>query len=106
MPTQFQKEVFEALKKIPKGYVTTYAAIARYLNTNAVRAIGTAVGKNPDAPKVPCHRVVLSSGKVGNYSGEGGLKRKIELLEQEGVVVENGMIVAFKERMYDFSDAR
>lgn len=105
MSTPFQEEVFKALKKIPKGYVTTYGVLARYLGTNAVRAVGTAVGKNPDAPKVPCHRVVLSSGKVGNYSGEGGPKRKIELLQQEGVVVEQGAIVDFKERLYDFSDA-
>jgi alkylated DNA nucleotide flippase Atl1 len=64
------------------------------------------VGKNPDAPKVPCHRVVLASGKVGNYSGEGGSKRKIELLEQEGVSVRDGKIVDFEKRMYDFSDER
>jgi len=106
MSTPFQQEVFEALKKIPKGCVTTYGAIARYLGTNAVRAVGTAVGKNPDAPNVPCHRVVLSGGKVGNYSGEGGAKRKIELLQQEGVPVEKGMIVDFEKRMYDFSDER
>lgn len=106
MPTPFQQEVLEALKKIPKGCVTTYGAIARYLGTDAVRAVGTAVGKNTDAPKVPCHRVVPSSGKVGNYSGEGGPRRKIELLEQEGVLVENGMIVDFEKRLYDFSDTR
>jgi O-6-methylguanine DNA methyltransferase len=104
MPTPFQQAVYKALEKIPKGRVTTYGAIALYLNTNAVRAVGTAVGKNPDAPEIPCHRVVPASGKIGNYSGEGGVERKIELLRQEGVFVEEGRIKNFEKRMYDFGD--
>ena len=104
MPTPFQIAVYKALEKIPEGRVTTYSAIARHLNTNAVRAVGTAVGKNPYAPKVPCHRVVPASGKIGNYSGEGGVERKIELLRQEGVFVEEGRIKNFEKRMYDFGD--
>lgn len=104
MTSPFQKAVYEALQKIPEGRVTTYSAIARYLNTNAVRAVGTAVGKNPYAPKIPCHRVVPSSGKIGDYSGEGGVQRKIELLRQEGVFVEEGRIKDFEKRMYYFGD--
>ena len=56
MPTAFQEDVYKALEKIPKGSITTYGAIAKYLGTKAVRAVGTAVGKNPNAPQVPCHR--------------------------------------------------
>ena len=100
--TLFQEEVYKALAMIPKGSVTTYGAIARYLGTNAVRAVGTAVGKNPNAPAVPCHRVVPSSGKIGNYSGEGGVDTKIKLLEDEGVVIKDGKVSAFKEHMYNF----
>lgn len=103
MSTHFQEEVYRALEKIPKGRVTTYGAIAKYLGTKAVRAVGTAVGKNQNAPQIPCHRVVPSSGKIGNYSGEGGVDKKIKLLQEEGVVVVNGKIAAFEQRMYDFT---
>lgn len=90
--TQFQNSVWNTLYKIPKGNVTTYAYIARYLQTNAIRAVGTAVGKNPHAPKCPCHRVVRSDGSVGNYSGRGGIQKKIALLKREGVVIKNKKI--------------
>lgn len=103
MPTPFQEEVYKALEKIPKGCVSTYGEIARYLGTKAVRAVGTAVGKNPNAPKTPCHRVVPSSGKIGNYSGEGGVATKVKLLEEEGVVIKDGKIVAFEQRIYNFT---
>jgi len=102
--TPFQRRVWEAIARIPKGRVTTYGAIAAYLGTRAVRAVGTAVGKNPDAPKVPCHRVMPSNGKLGNYSGEGGAARKEALLESEGVRVKDGKIVDFERVFYDFSD--
>ncbi|MEN8147517.1 MAG: MGMT family protein [Campylobacterota bacterium] len=98
--TPFQEEVYRALEKIPKGSVTTYGAIAKYLGTKAVRAVGTAVGKNPNAPKTPCHRVVPVSGKIGNYSGEGGVATKIRLLNEEGVKVKEGKIVDFKQLLY------
>ena len=65
--TPFQKNVCQALNSIPKGRICTYGDLAKHLKTKAVRAVGTAVGKNPDAPQVPCHRVVLSDGKIGNY---------------------------------------
>ncbi len=102
MPTAFQKAVWEALSKIPRGKVTTYGHIARYLGTKAVRAVGTAVGKNPYAPEVPCHRVVPSNGKIGNYSGEGGVERKIALLKEEGVEVKEGKVVRFEELLFRY----
>ncbi len=101
--TPFQRRVWDALKLIPKGRVTTYGAIAAYLGTSAVRAVGTAVGKNPYAPEVPCHRVVPADGRLGNYSGEGGTERKRELLESEGVRVKDGKIADFERVFYDFS---
>ncbi len=102
MPTAFQKEVWKALTKIPKGKVTTYGLIAKYLNTKAVQSVGTAVGKNPYAPEVPCHRVVPANGKIGNYSGEGGVARKIALLHEEDVEVKDGKIVGFEEKLFRF----
>lgn len=100
--TPFQEEVYKALEKIPKGSVTTYGAIAKYLNTKAIRVVGTAVGKNPNAPQIPCHRVVPSSGKIGNYSGEGGVETKIRLLEEEGVEVKDGKIVNYQQHLFVF----
>ena len=104
MATEFQRSVWSAIAKIPKGHVTTYGLIARHINTKAIRAVGTAVGKNPDAPKVPCHRVVLSNGKIGNYSGEGGVDTKTSLLRHEGVNVVNNTVVDFEKIVYDFEE--
>jgi len=102
MSTPFQKRVWEALRLIPRGRVTTYGAIARYLGTGAVRAVGTAVGKNPDAPIIPCHRVVPTSGKIGQYSGGEGVETKIALLAKEGVEVRQGQIVDFDKRLWRY----
>jgi len=103
--TPFQAQVYELLSEIPEGCVTTYADIAKSMHTKAVRAVGTAVGKNPNAPVVPCHRVVPSSGKIGNYSGEGGVTRKIFLLESEGVSVADGKIVDFEQIRFLFKSS-
>ena len=100
--TPFQEEVYRALNLIPKGRITTYGAIASYLGTKAVRAVGTAVGKNPNAPKVPCHRVVPSTGKIGNYSGEGGVITKIRLLKEEGVLLTDGKVFDFEKHLFVF----
>ena len=102
MATKLQQMVWEKLKEIPKGKVTTYKLLAKSLNTNAIRAVASAVGKNPYAPKIPCHRVVLSSGKIGQYTHKLGQKRKIELLKSEGVRVKDEKIVDFKEILYKF----
>ena len=51
---------------------------------------------------MPCHRVVNSNGKIGNYSADGGVAKKIELLEEEGVFVENGGIEDFEEKYIQF----
>jgi len=101
--TSFQKEVYSALRKIPRGFVTSYGEIANYLDTKAVRAVGTAVGKNPNAPEVPCHRVVPISGAIGKYSGKGGVSTKIRLLAEEGVFVEHDHIKDFSHHFYRFN---
>ena len=102
MATPFQQRVYDALLLIPSGQVTTYGYIAEFLSTKAVRAVGTAVGKNPNAPFVPCHRVVPSSGQIGNYSAGAGVKTKIRLLAEEGVLVEAGKVVKFQEILFKF----
>jgi len=101
--TPFQRAVWEALKGIPEGRVTTYSDLAAYLGTKAVRAVGTAVGKNPDAPGVPCHRVVRADGSIGEYSGEGGTAGKIALLVSEGVAVRKGRVVDLAAHRHRFA---
>ena len=53
----------------------------------AVRAVANAIGKNPYAPKIPCHRVIRSDGSLGGYSGKGGVKTKRYLLQKEGITL-------------------
>ncbi|MFD1255354.1 methylated-DNA--[protein]-cysteine S-methyltransferase [Mucilaginibacter terrae] len=66
--TAFQLKVWESLLKVPMGGLTTYARLACSLNNpNACRAVGTAVGDNPVAFLIPCHRVIRSTGEIGQY---------------------------------------
>ncbi len=82
----FQISVWEALKAIPRGETRTYREIAQQIGRpNSVRAIANAIGKNPYAPEIPCHRVVRTDGSLGGYSGPGGIETKIRLLREEGV---------------------
>jgi O-6-methylguanine DNA methyltransferase len=84
--TPFQLQVWEALRRIPRGAVRSYAGIARDVGSpRAMRAVGAANGKNPIAIVVPCHRVVQQGMGLGGYSG--GLHIKRFLLELEGVKV-------------------
>ena len=83
--TKFQLEVWEEIKKIPKGSVKTYKEIASILGKpNSFRAVANACAKNPLIIEIPCHRVIRSDGSLGGYSGKGGVKKKSELLIEEG----------------------
>ena len=85
--TEFQKKVWLAISKIPKGKVITYKELANKIGKPlAVRAVGNAVGANPHPITIPCHRVVKTDGSLGGYSGKGGIKTKIKLLKSEGVI--------------------
>ncbi|WP_316832918.1 methylated-DNA--[protein]-cysteine S-methyltransferase [Pedobacter aquatilis] len=80
--TDFQLKVWESLLKIPMGKLSTYGAIAQKLqNPNASRAVGTAIGDNPVAFLIPCHRVIQSSGALGGY--HWGLDRKAAMIGWE-----------------------
>ena len=84
--TEFQLKVWAYLRKIPRGSVKTYSQVAKDIGKPlAVRAVANAIGKNPYAPKIPCHRVIRSDGTIGGYSGKGGLKTKRFLLKKEGI---------------------
>ena len=84
--TEFQLKVWAYLRKIPRGSVKTYSQVAKDIGKPlAIRAVANAIGKNPYAPKIPCHRVIRSDGTHGGYSGKGGLKTKRFLLKKEGI---------------------
>ncbi len=86
--TKFQIKVWKFLKTIKKGETVTYSEVAKAINKpKAVRAVANAIGKNPYAPKIPCHRVIRSDGSLGGYSGPGGIKTKKKLLKLEGVLL-------------------
>jgi len=84
--TKFQLKVWNYLRKIPKGKVKTYLEVAKAIGKpKAFRAVANAVGKNPYPPKIPCHRVIRSDGKIGGYSASLGIVRKIKLLRKEKI---------------------
>jgi methylated-DNA-[protein]-cysteine S-methyltransferase len=102
---KFNERVWNLMKKIPRGKVTTYKQLARAMNTSAYRAVGNACRNNPYAPKVPCHRVVKSSGHIGGFGGKTkgkNIKKKIALLKKEGVHVRDGRIVGFEKALFQF----
>ena len=83
--TKFQIKVWNYLKTIPKGKVKTYKQVAIGINMpKSARAVANACGKNPYAPKIPCHRVIRSDGTLGGFSAAGGIKAKKKLLKKEG----------------------
>ena len=81
----FKEKVYALAKQIPKGKVVTYGQLARLAGSpKAARAVGMCMKTNPNAPIVPCHRVVASDGKLTGYSA-GGVSVKKAMLEKEGV---------------------
>ena len=86
--TKFQQKVWQYLKNIPRGKVKTYKQVAIAIKSpKSARAVANACGKNPYAPKIPCHRVIRSDGGPGGYSGRGGTRKKLELLRSEKVKI-------------------
>ncbi|MCX6991713.1 MAG: MGMT family protein [Kiritimatiellaeota bacterium] len=108
MPTLFQKQVYAALKQVPRGRVTTYKQLAECLGCRSCRAVGQALKRNPYAPKVPCHRVIASDLTPGGFMGRRGgaaLRRKLDLLAKEGVRFHADKLVE-PSRLFKFPDRR
>ncbi len=90
--SDFERAVYIALLDVPRGRVISYGSLAKRAGfPGAARAVGSALNRNPFAPKVPCHRVVKSSGEVGGFAH--GVKRKIEILKSEGIKIKNKRII-------------
>jgi len=89
--SKFKSKVCRVVKKIPQGKVLTYRKVAEKAGfPRAWRAVGNVLNKNRD-PKIPCHRVIKSNGKVGGYNL--GIKNKITLLKKEGLKVKKGKVI-------------
>ena len=87
-PTEFEKKVYDALHLIPRGKVTTYGLLGKYISCQSAQAIGQALRRNPFAPVTPCHRVVKGDLTIGGFAGENNgepVDRKRRLLENEGI---------------------
>jgi methylated-DNA-[protein]-cysteine S-methyltransferase len=86
----FHRRVYKAARAIPPGSTRSYGEIAERIGAaGAARAVGQALGRNPFAIVVPCHRVLGAGGKVGGFSADGGITTKLRLLSLEGTL-ENG----------------
>lgn len=98
----FAERVYALLNEVPLGSVTTYGDLARKLGTSP-RAVGQALKRNPDAPRVPCHRVVKSNGRIGGYKGSRSgrpFREKELLLRKEGIRLIDGRIAEFDRVRY------
>ena len=89
----FFENVYELVKKVPKGKVVTYGEIAREIgNKRMARQVGWALHVNPEPGVIPCHRVVNRFGELSSAFAFGGVNRQAELLRAEGVEVEDDMV--------------
>lgn len=93
------KEVYDLVKQIPKGMVSTYGSIARALGDEiAARAVGKILAENEDLDEIPCYRVIHQNGNIGKY--RCGKERKRELLKKDGIDIENDRIKNFGELLF------
>ena len=88
----FHRRVYEIALAIPPGQTMTYGAVAKAMGEEpaAARAVGQALGRNPFAPIVPCHRILAANGKTGGFSAPGGVETKLKLLAIEGAAHADG----------------
>ena len=93
--------VFEVTKKIPKGRVSTYGAISNFLTLGSARMVGWALNKSFLNAGVPAHRVVNRNGELSGRNSFPSPTMMQELLEQEGVEIEENKVVNFKELFWD-----
>ena len=96
-----EQKIYKKLLEVPKGQITTYGELAKAVGLkNGQRIIGKIMNKNPYPVIVPCHRVVMSTGKIGGYAY--GEHIKIKLLNDEGIQIKNGKITNLENWIYRF----
>lgn len=86
-----REKVYAFLRKVPRGKITTYGALAKAAGTHP-RAVAMFMKHNPHPVKTPCYKVIRSNGALGGYSGRGGVKTKVALLKKDGISFKNGKI--------------
>jgi methylated-DNA-[protein]-cysteine S-methyltransferase len=95
----YDESVYRVLMQVPKGKVTTYKLIACALgNPRSSRAVGNALGRNPDPDGPPCYRVIKSDGSLGGYAG--GLQEKIRRLRADGITVKDGRVLDLENVLF------
>lgn len=98
---KLEKRVYGELLKVPKGKVTTYGDLAKAAGIkNGQRVIGQIMNKNPFPVIIPCHRVVMSDGKIGGYFY--GTNTKTKMLHDEGISVKNGKVQNWEKTVFRF----
>ncbi|HEX4703071.1 MAG TPA: methylated-DNA--[protein]-cysteine S-methyltransferase, partial [Pseudonocardiaceae bacterium] len=91
----FHRKVYEAAREIPPGETQTYGGIATAIGApRSARAVGQALGRNPFAIVVPCHRVIAAGGRTGGFSANGGVDTKVRLLAIEQASIQSGKTAA------------
>ena len=96
-----EQKVYKKLLNVPKGQITTYGDLAKAVGLkNGQRVIGSIMNKNPYPVLVPCHRVVMSTGKIGGYAY--GEHVKMKMLSDEGIQIVNGKIENFDKKLFRF----
>ena len=96
-----EEKIYRKLLQVPEGNVTTYGDLAKAINLkNGQRVVGQIMKKNPFPVIVPCHRVVMSTGKIGGYAYGEHIKTK--MLSEEGVEIKNGKIASFDKKLFRF----
>ncbi len=104
--TEFQRRVYAATKRIPRGKVTTYKHLARAIGCRSSQAVGQALKVNPFAPEVPCHRVIRSDLTIGGFSGKLNgpqIEKKKKLLLGEGVRFDGDRLLS-PDKVHTFAD--
>jgi len=96
-----EQRIYKKLLEVPKGQITTYGELAKAVGLkNGQRTVGKIMNKNPYPVIIPCHRVVMSTGKIGGYAYGENIKTK--LLNDEGIQIKNGKIIDLENKVYRF----
>ena len=98
---KLEEKIYKKLLEVPKGKITTYGELAKAVGLkNGQRVVGKIMNKNPYPVIIPCHRVIMSTGKIGGYAF--GEQIKTNMLNDEGIQIKNGKILDLENRVYRF----
>ena len=96
-----EEKIYKKLLDVPKGQITTYGELAKAVGLkNGQRVVGRVMNQNPYPVIIPCHRVVMSTGKIGGYAYGEEIKEK--MLHDEGIEISKGKIINLENKIYRF----